>query len=172
MFSGSAACLSTTDCSIAASLWDLKTHDALVDMTIVCETGEELQVHSLVIYARSKFFRRLLDGVVGGNNNSFSHGQQSNTMIAFVDGSTDALRCIVRFLYFGEVDVPSSVVADFLSISRKLELEGMWASIPIIINSKNKHLFLLLRPQRHLPVVLFLIECSISCGHPTYIRSS
>jgi hypothetical protein len=120
MGSGEEALTYDGNTRIESALWDLRSAGALVDAYLV-SSSEVLPVHSVVLCARSKFFRRLITDISAST--TAPSWRRPSTI--FVDASADALKSIVRFLYFGEADIPSNLLADFLAVAKKFELDGL-----------------------------------------------
>ncbi|CAG0880110.1 unnamed protein product [Darwinula stevensoni] len=93
------------------SLWVQASH---VDLTISCD-DRSTKVHKLVLIASSGYFQKL-----------FSRDSKDNVnAIHFLETSFELLNLAVKFMYCGEVNVPSEKFPSFMKLAEKLEIKGL-----------------------------------------------
>ncbi|CAG0916864.1 unnamed protein product [Notodromas monacha] len=98
---------------IESELWSLRNANELTDMDIAVAKGTFFSVHSLIMCARSKFFRALAS-------------KCTNRRIVFVlDCSEESVYGLIKFMYTGEVEVEPTFLDEFLTLARKLEVSGL-----------------------------------------------
>ena len=85
------------------------------DVTLVCEDGQQVEAHKMILAASSPFFQKLLRK----NNNS----RHPMVYMRFV--KLDDLLAIVDFLYRGEANVFQENLDSFLAIAEELQLRGL-----------------------------------------------
>ena len=84
------------------------------DVTLVCEDGQQIEAHKVVLAASSPFFQNLL------RRNKHPHP------LVFMRGvKSDDLTAIVDFLYQGEANVNQDNLESFLAIAEDLQLKGL-----------------------------------------------
>ena len=84
------------------------------DVTLVCEDGQHVEAHKVVLAASSPFFQKLL------GRNKHPHP------LIFIRGvKFDDLSAIVDFLYRGEANVYQESLDSFLAISEELQLRSL-----------------------------------------------
>ena len=81
------------------------------DVTLVCEDGQHVEAHKVVLAASSPFFQKLL-----GRN------KHPHPLIFMRGVKFDDLSAIVDFLYRGEANVYQESLDSFLAISEELQL--------------------------------------------------
>jgi len=84
------------------------------DVTIVCETDKLIKAHKVVLSYGSPFFERILRKNV-----------HPNPMIYLMGLKQCDLDALVKFLYYGEVNVSVDNLESFLRAAKQLEIEGL-----------------------------------------------
>ena len=84
------------------------------DVTLVCEDGQQVEAHKIILAASSSFFSSLL-----------RRNQHAHPMILMRRVSLDQLLAIMDFLYFGEVNIYQEDLDSFLAIGAELQLMGL-----------------------------------------------
>jgi len=84
------------------------------DVTIVCETDKLIKAHKVVLSYGSPFFERILRKNV-----------HPNPMIYLMGLKQCDLDALVKFLYYGEVNVSAHNLESFLRAAKQLEIEGL-----------------------------------------------
>ena len=84
------------------------------DVTLVCEDGQRIEAHRLVLASSSLFFQDLLQREVNPHPLVFMRGLTHNTLAALVD-----------YIYHGEAEVKKSDLEEFLKAAGELRVKGM-----------------------------------------------
>ena len=86
----------------------------LSDVTLVCEDGQQIEAHKVILAASSPFFLELL------KRNKHPHA------LLYMRGvKYEILGALVDFLYLGEADVFKDKLDDFLAVAEDLRLKGL-----------------------------------------------
>ena len=84
------------------------------NVTLVCEDGQQVEAHKVILAASSPFFQKLL----GRNKHSYP--------LVYMRGvKIDDLIAIVDFLYRGEANIAQENLDSFLAIAEELQLRGL-----------------------------------------------
>ena len=84
------------------------------DVTLVCEDGQRIEAHRLVLSSSSSFFQDLLQREVNPHPLVFMRGLTHNTLAALVD-----------YIYHGEVEVKTADLEEFLKAAAELRVKGI-----------------------------------------------
>ena len=84
------------------------------DVTLVCEDGQQVEAHKVILAASSPFFQKLL------GRNKHSHPMVYMRGVKFDDLST-----IMDFLHREEANVVQENLDSFLAIAEELQLRGL-----------------------------------------------
>ena len=84
------------------------------DVTLVCEDGQEVGAHKIILAASSPFF----DGILRRN-------KHPRPLIFFRGVSLEELLPVVDFLYFGETNICQEDLDSFLRIAGELQVMGL-----------------------------------------------
>ena len=84
------------------------------DVTLVCEDGQPLEAHRVILAAWSPFFKGLLE-----------RNKHPHPLIYIRRSKFEDLLAIVDFLYCGEANVFQENLDSFLSIAEELQLKGL-----------------------------------------------
>ena len=84
------------------------------NVTLVCEDGQQVEAHKVILAASSPFFQNLL------RRNKHPHPMVYMRGVKF-----DELSAIVDFLYRGEANVVQDNLDSFLAIAEELQLRGL-----------------------------------------------
>lgn len=109
-------CLKWNDFSenLTSTFSDLRNDEHLVDVTLACEDGTQIEAHKIVLTAGSHFFKSLLKT------------KRKDTPIIYMRGLKGSeLSAIVDFLYHGEANIQQDELNNFLSLAEELELRGL-----------------------------------------------
>ena len=100
--------------NIASSFGHLREDKDFTDVTLVCEDGQQLEVHKVILASSSPFFWNML------KTNKHPHP------FVYMRGlKSEDLRAIVDFLYNGEANVFQENLDSFLAIAEELQLKGL-----------------------------------------------
>merc|ERR1712179_122911 len=87
----------------------------MVDVTLACDDGQQIQAHRLILSAGSLFFRNIFT--------SFQSHPHSFIFLSEIR-KRDLLNTI-EFLYSGEINISNDEVKNFLDVARKLQIQGI-----------------------------------------------
>ena len=100
--------------NVVIAFEDLRKDTDFTDVTLVCEDGNQVEAHKVILAASSPFFRNLL------KRNKHAHPLIYMRGIKF-----DDLVAIVDFLYYGEANIYKDNLKIFLNIAEELEIKGL-----------------------------------------------
>ena len=94
---------------------DLWKNDAFLDVTIVCEDGQ-IDAHKLILSAASPLFRKILlrNQRVPGRPLLYLQGIRRKEM-----------ELLLEFVYSGNVNIPATQLESFMTLAKRLEVEGL-----------------------------------------------
>ena len=92
----------------------LRNDVEFTDITLVCEDGNQVEAHKIVLAASSPFFHNLLKKNRHANPLIYMRGLKFKDLVAIVD-----------FLYYGEVDIYQGDLDAFLNVAEELDLKGL-----------------------------------------------
>merc|ERR1712208_37478 len=92
----------------------LREDNDFVDVTLVCEDGQQVEAHKVILASSSPFFQKLL-----GRN------KHPHPLIYMRGVNSDDLLAIVDFLYCGEANIQQENLNSFLAIAEELQLKGL-----------------------------------------------
>ncbi|XP_043206127.1 zinc finger protein 316-like [Amphibalanus amphitrite] len=92
--------------------------ESLVDVTLFCE-GQSLKAHKLVLSACSPYFKAL-----------FQDHVEKHPIVILKDVKFSQLRCIVEFMYKGEVEVEKNELDSLFLTAEELRIKGLAGSRP------------------------------------------
>ena len=99
----------------------LKDDEDFTDVTLVCEDGEQIEVHKVVLISSSPFFANLLKTKKHPHPLIFMRGMKSGE-----------LKTLMDFLYLGETTLQEEDVENFLELGKEFQLEGLTESLPAL----------------------------------------
>merc|ERR1712243_134583 len=100
--------------NIKSVFGDLREDNDLVDVTLACEDGQQVEAHKVILAASSPFFQKLLGRNKHPHPLIYMRGMKSDDLLAIVD-----------FLYLGEANVFQENLDSFLAIAEDLQLKGL-----------------------------------------------
>ena len=92
----------------------LREDKAFTDVTLVCEDGQQLEAHKIILAATSPVFQKILEG------NKHPHPLIYLRRVHF-----QQLVHIFDFLYHGEANVHQKDLESFLALAEELKLKGL-----------------------------------------------
>ena len=92
----------------------LREDNDFSDVTLVCEDGQQVEAHKVILAASSPVFESLLKKNKHPHPLIYMRGMQSKDLLAIVD-----------FLYRGEANVYQESLDGFLAVAEELQLEGL-----------------------------------------------
>ena len=100
--------------NISSAFTELREDKELFDVTLLCDSNQQIEAHKVVISACSPFFRRIL------KRNQHSHPLLYLKGVSFTD-----LVSVLNFMYQGEVSVGQDHLNSFLATAEELEVKGL-----------------------------------------------
>ena len=100
--------------NIKGTFGNFREDENFNDVTLVCEDGQHVEAHKVILAASSPFFQKLL-----GRN------KHSHPMIYMRGVKFDDLLAIMDFLYRGEANVLQESLDSFLALAEELQLRGL-----------------------------------------------
>ena len=93
----------------------LRQEQDFSDVTLVSEDEDFISAHKIVLAGSSEFFKGILKRT----------SAQANPLLYLSGISTKHLQFLLDFVYEGEVKIDQVDVPEFLSIAKKLKVEGL-----------------------------------------------
>ena len=100
--------------NITFAFRNLKEDKYFTDVTLVCEDGQQLGAHKVILAASSPFFQKLLERYKHPHPLIYMRGVKSEDLSAILD-----------FLFCGEANVYQEHLASFIAIAQELNLKGL-----------------------------------------------
>ena len=104
--------------NINCAFKNLRTEKNFTDVTLVCEDGQQLEVHKVILAASSPFFQKLLE------KNKHPHPLVFMRALKFED-----LLALVDFLNVGEANLFQENLDSFLTLAEELQLKGLLGKV-------------------------------------------
>jgi len=101
--------------NISTAFGALKDDPDFSDVTLVCEDGQQLEAHRIILAASSPFFQNMLRKNKQPNPLIYMKGVKSVDLVALID-----------FLYCGEVQVLRDNLENFMAMAEELKIKGLW----------------------------------------------
>ncbi|CAH0393188.1 unnamed protein product [Bemisia tabaci] len=98
------------------ALCTLLEKEYLVDVTLTCE-GQSLKAHQTVLSAGSSYFQKIF------NENTHPH-----PIVILKDVRFEELSLVIKFMYYGEVNVENDSLPEFLKTAEMLQIKGLTKS--------------------------------------------
>merc|ERR1712208_122620 len=104
----------------------LREDNDFVDVTLVCEDGQQVEAHKVILASSSPFFQKML------GRNKHPHPLIYLRGIKSVD-----LLAILEFLYRGEANVFQENLDSFLAIAEEFQLKGLMGKTDENVENTN-----------------------------------
>ena len=92
----------------------LRDDKEMSDVTLVCEDGQQMEAHKVILASSSPFFEKIL-----------KKSKQPHPLIYLKGFQSKDFASILDFLYFGEANVYKEDLDPFLAIDVEIELKGL-----------------------------------------------
>ena len=102
--------------NITSSFRELREDTEFTDVTLVCEDGNKIEAHKVVLVSSSPLFKKLLKMNKHPHPLIYMRGLRSEDLAAIID-----------FLYYGETNVFQENLDSFLALAEELRLKGLTA---------------------------------------------
>ena len=100
--------------NVKAAFTSLREDKELSDVTLVCEDGNHVEAHKVILGAASPFFQ-----------NIFKISNHAHPLIYMKGMKSEDMSAILDFLYHGEANVYQQNLDSFISIAEELKLKGL-----------------------------------------------
>jgi len=95
----------------------LREDREFADVTLVCEDGQQVEAHKVILASSSPFFLNLLRRNKHPHPLVYMRGVKSEDLVAMID-----------FLYYGQANVYQDNLDSFLAVAGDLQLKGLMGS--------------------------------------------
>ena len=95
---------------------DLVSDNNFSDVTLVCEDGEQINAHKIILSSCSSFFKTIF---------LKTKNQSQNLLIYLKSINSKDLRLMMRFIYLGEAQVNEANLQEFLEAGKDLKIDGL-----------------------------------------------
>ena len=92
----------------------LRCDNEFADVTLVCEDGQQMEAHKVILAASSPFFEKI-----------FLKSRHPHPLVYLRGFHSQDLEAILDFLYYGEAKVFQENLDSFLAIAEELEIKGL-----------------------------------------------
>ena len=100
--------------NIKGAFGNLREDKDFKDVTLVCEDGQQVEAHKVVLVSSSPIFQKLLERNKHPHPLIYMRGLKFNDLLAIMD-----------FLYLGAANIVQENLASFLTIAEELQLRGL-----------------------------------------------
>ena len=104
--------------NISETFRKLRADKDYFDVTLVCEDGEHIEAHRVILAASSNFFQKLFETTKHPQPLIYLKGMKSEDLLAILD-----------FVYFGEAKVYQENLDNFLSTANEFQMKGLMNQI-------------------------------------------
>ena len=98
----------------SSAFGDLRLDREFTDVTLVCEDGQQVEAHKVILVASSPFFLNILKRNKHPHPLIYMRGVRPENLMAMVD-----------FFYHGEANVYQENLDSFLVLAEELQLKGL-----------------------------------------------
>ena len=99
--------------NVNSAFGKLRNDKELTDVTLVCEDGQQMRAHKVILVSSSPFFEKILQKSKHPHPLIYLKGFQSKYFASILD-----------FVYFGEANVYQEDLDPFLAIAEEIKLKG------------------------------------------------
>ena len=100
--------------NINSTFGSLREDVDFADVTLVCEDGQQVEAHKVVLAGSSPFFQNLL-----------KRNKHPHPLVYMRSVNFENLLAIIDFLYLGETNIFQEHLDSFLAIAEELQLKGL-----------------------------------------------
>ena len=124
--------------NIKSAFGNLREENNFSDVTLVCEDGQKVEAHKVILAASSPFFQMLLETV-----------KHTTYLLIFMRKvKYEDLMAIIDFIYVGEASVLQENLDSFLATADELQLKGLVGKVNVNVEEDKVD-------QKHIPPKLF-----------------
>ena len=122
--------------NVNSAFQKLRGGKEFTDVTLVCEDGQEMEAHKVILASSSPFFEKILQKSKHLHPLIYLRGFQSKDFASILD-----------FLYSGEANVYQEDLDSFLAIAEEFKLKGLTGQTPILMRYRSKKSQIILNQQ-------------------------
>ena len=100
--------------NISGAFRELKDDADFFDVTLACDSEEQVSAHKVILSACSPFFRQVL-----------RRHKHQHPLLYLHGFSLSDLQSVLSFMYLGEVNVATDQLNSFLAIAEELQVKGL-----------------------------------------------
>ena len=100
--------------NISSTFGSLREDTDFADVTLVCEDGQQVEAHKVILAASSTFFQNILKTIKHTHPLIYMKGMKTEYMLALLD-----------FMYHGEANIYVDNLDSFLILAEDLNLKGI-----------------------------------------------
>ena len=100
--------------NVSSAFGDLRQDKEFTDVTLVCEDGQQVEAHKVVLVASSPFFQNIL-----------KRNKHPHPLIYMRGVKPENLMAIVDFFYHGKANGHQEKLDSFLVLAEELQLKGL-----------------------------------------------
>merc|ERR1719494_1400581 len=104
--------------NVNSAFGKLRGDKEFTDVTLVCEDGQQMEAHKVILASSSPFFEKI-----------FQKSKHSHPLIYLKGFQSKDFTSILDFLYFGEANVYQEDLDSFLAIAEEIQLKGLTGQI-------------------------------------------
>ena len=99
--------------NVNSAFGKLRGDKEVTDVTLVCEDGQQMEAHKVILASSSPFFEKI-----------FQKSKHPHPLIYLKGFWSKDFASILDFLYFGEANIFQEDLDSFLTIADKIKLKG------------------------------------------------
>ena len=110
------------------AIGNFRVDNDLMDVTLACADGQQMEAHKVILAASSPTFRDL-----------FKQNKHPHPLIFMTRTKSSDLSSILDFLYLGEANIPQIDLESFLALAEQLQLDGLMGPTPTSDNGVEQN---------------------------------
>ena len=110
------------------AIGNFRVDNDLMDVTLACADGQQMEAHKVILAASSPTFRDL-----------FKQNKHPHPLIFTTRTKSSDLSSILDFLYLGEANIPQIDLESFLALAEQLQLDGLMGPTPTSDNGVEQN---------------------------------
>jgi len=114
--------------STSKAFQNLQGDENFADVTLVSGGGKQMKVHKVILSSCSPFFKNIL-----------IQNPHQHPLIYLKGVDKETLKSLMKFIYSGEVEIPSEGIVKFLEAANDLEIDGLLQKFPIDPQKRKKN---------------------------------
>ena len=100
--------------NVSSAFGELRDNKEFTDVTLICEDGQQIESHKVILASSSPFFDKILQT-----------SKHPHPVIYLKGFASKDFASILDFLYFGEAKVFQEDLDSFLAIAEEIKLKGL-----------------------------------------------